>query len=244
MLTTSLLPVNKCIVTDYLQSTKLAHYTSGYLVYIEGIQNDIDVLCSMLVTSAGGKLSHRPSLTKIRTPVVFFDDLVKTGVYGKSSCFLLVDTTNVSYLDLKGVDFINMLYARIVSLNRISCNYFNNNVLVNNNPTIKKFFQDYNAAAKVHSKAMVEKVNTSEKRVNLIHNMLLLESFIKKNLPQPVQNMNFLQRAYTVARDYERKATHKKIEALLKNKDCAKILSDNQENKDALHRYKNSGYWL
>lgn len=244
MLSTILMPVNKCIITDYLPTAKYNPYTSGYLIGVEGAPSDTDIVCIVLITNIAGKVLHKPTVQKIRTPPVMCKKLVQYGIYGKCSGFLLVDTEKFSYLDAENADFINMLYARVQCLNRIGNSIFKTNALINNSQCIKNFVADYNNATKVHSKAMVSTVNTEEKRKVLLNDTFLMESFVRKRLPVPIDLLSFLKRAHSLAKDFEQKDLVKTLSPLIVNKDYNNLMKNSQENKDALHRYKNCGYWF
>lgn len=244
MLSSRIVPMSKCIITDYLPTEKFNNYTSGYLIGIEGAQNDTYIVCTMLITNIGGKILHKPQIQKIRTPPVFCPELAQIGVYGKCSGFLLVDPGKFSYLDAEDGDFINMIYARIQCLNRIGNSIFHTNTLINTSPVIKKFVSEYNGANKVQSKDMMAKVHTTEQRNALIEGTFIMESFVRRRLPVPIDLLSFLKRAYSLAKDYDQKALAKTLSAIVSDKNYNDLMMNSQENKDALHRYKNSGYWV
>ena len=244
MFYTTLTPVNRCIITDLLPAPKYPEYTSGLLLSIDNIHGDFEVVCSILNTGMNGKYVNKPSIVKIRTPPFLSKDLIQTGVYGKCNGFLLVDTSIRSYLDMSNIDFLNEIYAKIYAINRTANNFFRTNVIINNNAEVKNFFTMYNEANKITNKTLDTLVNSEEKRKKLIYNVLLIESFIKKYLPKPLDIMQFVQKTLYIAKDYQQEEAIKKLTTILASKKSIKLLNDLQEITDVLHRYKNSGYWL
>lgn len=244
MFFTDLKPVNKCILTDLLPTSKYPEYTSGLLLSIDNINNNFDISCSILNTGMNGKYVNKPSIIKIKVPPIVCTELIETGIYGKCSGFLIVDTEVRYYLDITNIDFLNEIYAKIFSLNKLANNWFMSNVLINNNEEIKRIYNAYNEANKINDKSLDVLVNSSEKRNKIVYNVLLMESFVKKYLPRSLNIENFLMKSLMLAEDYQKPKTIKKIAAILSSKKSMESLKDLQETEDVLRRYKDSSYWL
>jgi len=245
MFSAELKPFNKCILTNILPCTKYSEYTSGILVYVEDTKNNLDVLCTVLLTGIDGKKASKPSLIKLRTPPIVCKDLIGDGFYCDSSGFLITDMHLISYLDMSNIEFLNNMYARIWAINKIASNYFKPNILININNEVRLFYTQYSEATKINTNALGYLVNSANKRNKLIYNVMLIESFVKTTITRPTSFINFLKKNLQLAAEYKKKEAIKKLTVLINDiKPHEQILNTLQENKDVLYRYKNSGYWI
>jgi len=245
MFSTKLKPLSKCIFTNILPGIKYKEYTSGILLSVDGIDCNLHASCSILLTGNNKKQLLKPTVISVRTPPIICKDLVSTNIYDGCTGFLITDTCLMSYLNMSNIEFLNVVFARILIINKISNKYFKSNVLINTNEEIGTFYIKYIETNKINNKILNNLVNSVNKRTSIIYNLLVLESFIKNKISTPpLDILIFLKENLKMATVYKLTNVVEKLKTILNDKEPKKILDTIPENEDVLHRYKNSGYWF
>jgi hypothetical protein len=243
MIYNDLYATHRFITTDIMPgSGKLPVETTGIITHVENTQNNIDVICNIIVIGVANNHS-KVYPTTIRVPLLMCQELISTGLYERCDTAILTKPNISNLLKVPNLEFITLFYARLHNAIRLSKSTVGWVSLITHHKTLKEvndIIKNYGLAYKT----LINMVDSVNKRINMLNKLCIFESFVQyaTNIALPI--VDVLSSHLNMSKQYGTKDLTKELKSVINSKSPTKVLLDHKERKNVLQRYESNNNWF